>query len=245
MTRLTTCVTQLASPATDPMFSRILTSALIAGAAAGLCAAALQLLFVQPVLLHAELYESGDLVHFGGGASLAAAPEFPMDLMRDALSVLFSMLIYAGYGLVLVAAMSFAEEQGATISARTGIIWGVAGFIAVQFAPGVSLAPELPGSSAADVGVRQVWWWATVVAAAVGLWLIAFGRNWPLWVLAVALLLVPHLVGAPMPEEYTGPVPPELAALFAARALGIGLAAWVLTGLFAGMLWSQSQGEAS
>ena len=34
------------------MFSRILTSALFAGAAAGLIAALLQLYFVQPVLLH-------------------------------------------------------------------------------------------------------------------------------------------------------------------------------------------------
>ncbi|MFP3548422.1 CbtA family protein, partial [Rhizobium sp. SIMBA_035] len=48
------------------MLTRILTSALFAGAAAGLIVALLQLFFVQPVLLHAELYETGALVHFGG-----------------------------------------------------------------------------------------------------------------------------------------------------------------------------------
>ena len=47
------------------MFSRILVSALFAGFLAGLIAALLQLVFVQPVLLHAELYESGALNHFG------------------------------------------------------------------------------------------------------------------------------------------------------------------------------------
>ena len=51
------------SPATK-MFFRLITSALFAGAAAGLIAALLQLAFVQPVLLHAERFESGDLVHF-------------------------------------------------------------------------------------------------------------------------------------------------------------------------------------
>ena len=47
------------------MLTRIVTSALFAGAAAGLVAALLQFIFVQPVLLHAELYESGALQHFG------------------------------------------------------------------------------------------------------------------------------------------------------------------------------------
>src|SRR5690606_8404374 len=55
--------TRPAFPATD-MLARLLTSALIAGAAAGLIAALMQLVFVQPVLLHAELYEGGELTHF-------------------------------------------------------------------------------------------------------------------------------------------------------------------------------------
>ena len=54
------------------MFQKILTSALFAGFCAGLIAGLLQLVFVQPVLLHAELYEAGKLVHFGPGAVAAA-----------------------------------------------------------------------------------------------------------------------------------------------------------------------------
>lgn len=228
------------------MFTRILTSGLIAGAAAGLIAAVLQLVFVQPVLLHAELYESGELVHFGQGAASAAMPDFPgISLARDGLTVLFTMLIYAGYALLLVVAMSLAEERGAAISARTGILWGISGFIAAQMAPGFSLAPEVPGSAAADVALRQVWWFATVAAAALALWLIVFGRSWVVWGGAVALLLAPHLLGAPAADGFAGPVPTELGALFAARAFGVGLAAWVLTGLFAGTLWAQGSEESA
>ncbi len=219
------------------MFTRIVTSALFAGAAAGLIAALLQLYFVQPVLLHAELYESGTLVHFGGDAVSAHQDVGGIDLLRDGLSVLFTMLVYTGYALILIAAMAFAENRGHVVTARNGIIWGIAGFVIVHFAPGFTLAPEVPGVAAADVYERQIWWFATVATAALAVWLIAFGRNWLAWAAAVVLLLAPHVIGAPEPDQFTGPVPTELGALFAARAFGIGAVAWVLTGLFAGHFW--------
>ncbi|NIZ59696.1 cobalt transporter [Sedimentitalea sp. CY04] len=224
------------------MYSRILTSALFAGAAAGLIAALLQLIFVQPVLLHAELYETGELVHFGG-THVSAHPELPgFDLMRDGLSIVFTMLTYTGYTLVMVALMSLAEGRGAVINARTGLIWGIAGFIAFHLAPGFTLAPEVPGVAAADVADRQVWWTVTVATAGVAMWLIAFGGNKVSYLIAVALLMAPHLIGAPEPDSFSGPVPTEIGALFAARAFGVGLAAWALVGTFAGYFW-QAEGE--
>lgn len=220
------------------MFQKILTSALLAGFCAGLLAAALQLMFLQPVLLHAELYEGGDLVHFGADA-ISASPDLPgFSPMRDGLSLLFSALIYVGYGLVLVGAMALANERGVTITARSGLIWGLAGFIAVHFAPAASLPPEVPGVAYTDITLRQIWWWGTVIATAAGLGLIAFGQGWAAWGAAVILLLAPHIIGAPHPEAFTGPVPPELASLYASRALAVGMAAWAMLGLFAGHFWN-------
>lgn len=248
MTRRMTCGTPPASPATEPMFTRILTSALFAGAAAGLIAALLQLYFVQPVLLHAELYESGELVHFGASSTVPAAQDVGgFSPVRDGLSVVFTMLVYTGYAMVLLPMMALAQDRGAAINARIGLLWGLCGFLAVHFAPGFSLAPEVPGVAAADVYQRQMWWGGTVLAAAVALWLIAFGRTWRAWGAAVVLLLAPHVIGAPEPEVLTGPVPTEIGALFAARSLGVGLAAWVMLGGFAGFFWSremQAQGAA-
>ncbi len=221
------------------MYSRILISAIFAGAAAGLVAGILQLIFVQPVLLHAELYESGELVHFGGIAN-SADPALPgFDVMRDGLSLIFTMLIYTGYALLMIAMMNIAEERGAQIDGRWGIIWGVAGFVAFHLAPGFTLAPEVPGVAAADVTARQIWWFATVISAAIAMWLLAFGGNWVMWGAAAVLLMAPHLIGAPEPDSFTGPVPTEIGALFAARALGVGLAAWVLLGCFAGFFWQR------
>ena len=221
------------------MVTKILTSGLIAGAAAGAIGALLQLVFVQPVLLHAELYETGALIHFGAASDVSAHPDLGgYQPVRDGLSIIFTMMIYAGYSLVLVALMSVAELRGARIDARTGLLWGLAGFFVVQFAPAFSLPPETPGVAAADVYVRQIWWFATVFTAGLAVWLIAFGKGIPAWGAAAALLVAPHLVGAPEPEVFAGTAPTELGALFSSRALGVGAAAWLMLGLFAGALWS-------
>lgn len=242
------------------MLKNMLSSALIAGVAAGLIAALLQFVFVQPVLLHAELYEGGELVHFEGviedhghegeegegghshAHSHGGGDVEGIDWVRDGLSVLFTMLVYGGYGLLMVAGFVLAEQRGHVLAGpRDGLLWGLAGFIAVQFAPAAGLPPELPGMAAAEVVPRQIWWLATVAATAVGLWLIAFGRGWGAWAAAIVLIVLPHLIGAPHPHELTGPTPPELASQFAGRALGVGLAAWVILGLFAAALWSRAR----
>lgn len=227
------------------MFQRLVTSALIAGFGAGLIGAMLQFAFVQPVLLHAELFENGTLTHFGGLATLAQ-PDLPggIDLVRDGLSIVFSALIYVGYALVLIAAMAAAEERGHALTVRAGLIWGVAGFVAVQLAPAYGLPPELPGMAAADVTERQIWWFACVAATAIALWLIAFGQNWAMWGAAVILLMAPHVIGAPVPETFTGPAPPELGAEFAARALGTGLAVWAVLGAMTAYMWRTAPVEA-
>lgn len=236
-------------------------SALMAGFAAGLIAALLQFSFVQPILLEAELYESGAKIHtpVSGGHSHDSPPDdhdsqavhdhgshdhdatgsFPsIDVKRDGLSVLFSVFVYSGYGLILVAAFQFAADNGFQTTARSGLVWGLAGFIAVQFAPAIGLPPELPGSAAADVTERQIWWAGTVVVTAVSLWLIAFGSGWSSWALAVVLLIAPHIIGAPQPDVLTGTPPPELAGLFTGRALGVGMAAWVCLGFLAAHFWA-------
>lgn len=236
-------------PVTD-MLNRLLTSALIAGAAAGLIAAVLQLVFVQPVLLQAELYETGARIHLFAGPDVdigeaVGTSANGIDVVRDGLSVLFSILVYAGYGLLLVAAMALAGKQGHLVTAREGMVWGLAGFITVQLAPAFGLPPELPGMSAADIVAREIWWVATVALTAVAIWLLAFGASWPVRGAAILLLALPHIIGAPHPAELSGPTPPELAAQFAGRALGVGAAVWVLLGLFSASLWSRAYDNAA
>lgn len=250
------------------MIKKMFASALFAGFVAGLIATVLQFQFVQPVLLEAELYESGEATHFampsdGEHSHGETAPKAEedhdhsahehsadkrgiidfngIDFRRDGLTTIFNIFTYVGYGLVLVAGFAIADGRNIKINTRTGLIWGVAGFVTVQFAPAFGLAPELPGNAAASIDARQIWWLATVIATGLGLTLIAFGKSWIHWVAAIIAIALPHFIGAPHPGEYTGPTPPELAGIFAARALGVGMIAWIVLGLFAGYFWQQEE----
>lgn len=246
------------------MIQKMLASALFAGVVAGLLAALLQFAFIQKPLLLAEEYESGRLVHFQGVAPADGSHEVasgeadkaatahdadghedgaegagPSALKRNALTGLFLILVYTAYAALLVAGFGLALVYGRRIGAREGVLWGIAGFASFQLAPALGLAPELPGMLAAEVGARHVWWVGTVLATATGLGLLAYGRGAVVMALALALLAVPHLIGAPTVETYAGMAPPELAANFAARVLGVGLAVWTVLGWTAGALWSK------
>ena len=98
----------------------------------------------------------------------------------------------------------------------------------------------MPGVAAVDIVARQTWWFATVVLTALALWFFAFGQKWWQRALGAVLIVAPHILGAPEPAVLTGPAPTEIGALFAARAFGVGLAAWCMTGALAGWLWAQS-----
>lgn len=232
----------------------MLAGGLIAGFAAGLLAALLHFAFIQELILLGEEYETGALTHFAGAGEAAEAAshdhadaEAAHDhaegeggdsaVTRNALTVLFTGLIYASYGLILVAGFALAEHFGRKVSARDGVLWGIAGFVALQLAPAMGLAPELPGSVAADVTERQIWWYGTVLATGGGLALLAYGSNVVAALIGIALLAAPHVIGAPLPEGFHGVAPPEVAGEFSARVLGVGLVAWAALGWFSARLW--------
>jgi len=76
------------------------------------------------------------------------------------------------------------------------------------------------------------------------MWLIAFHFTMVGVGAAIVLLLLPHIIGAPQPAEFTGSVPTEISALFASRALSVGLAAWIILGAFCAYFWTK-EGEAA
>lgn len=224
------------------MNKNILTSAVFAGVAAGLIAALLQFIFVIPALLEGELFETGARIHFGADGSPESdrgVPGLGGDWARHLLTIGFNIVTYVGFGFLLLAAMAFAELRNlTTITAKQGIIWGLAGFIAIQLAPAIGLPPELPGTPAAEIGPRQMWWLGTLVASALGLWVIAFGRG-AIALSGVILLIGPHLIGAPHLDAYWGVSPPELAAEFVTLSLGTAAAGWVSLGFLCAWFWTR------
>ncbi|OYX42472.1 MAG: hypothetical protein B7Z02_12260 [Rhodobacterales bacterium 32-67-9] len=238
------------------MIQRMLAGGLIAGFAAGLLAALLHFAFMQELILLGEDYETGVLVHFAGAGDAPAEPghshaagEAADDhggngdgggASRNVLTVLFTGLTYSGYGLLLMAGFALAAQLGQEVRARDGLLWGLAGYAAFHLAPAMGLPPELPGSAAADLTDRQIWYFGTVIATGAALALFAFGRGFVPALAAGALLAAPHVIGAPRPDEFYGVAPPELAGEFVARALGIGFVAWAALGWIAGQLWAKA-----
>ena len=171
--------------------------------------------------------------------------EGPTTFTRNAWTGVFSGLVYVAYALILIAGFGLARICGHIITAREGILWGIAGFVSFQLAPAMGLAPELPGTMAAELDARQLWWWGTVAATAGGLALIAYGRGALAALATVLLIATPHVVGAPELEGFSGVAPPEVAGAFAARVLGVGLAVWALMGWVAGFVWAKDAEKAA
>ena len=229
------------------MLKPLLASALFAGLIAGLFAAALQQVFLVPLIAEAELYESGTLIHFGGAEQAAHGAEASHEhaaaeegsLSRSLMTVLMTVLTTCGFGLMLVAGFALAERMHLTrIDLRSGLLFGLAGFAATQLLPSMGLSPELPGAAAAELSQRQLWWLVTVAGTLVGTALLAWGN--PATKIAGAVMIAaPHIYGAPHPHEFYGVVPPELSALFAARVLAVGALGWAALGALAGHFWSR------
>lgn len=243
------------------IFNRMVRTAAAAGVLAGMLLTGVQHLQVTRIIAQAEVLESAGApapvvhTHAGGerhthdvardaahGAQHQASHDAPHEhggwqpqdgLERTLYTALADVSMAVGYGLLLAAAIGL---RGRSVDWRSGLAWGAAGYAVFFLAPSIGLPPELPGTAAAPVAVRQGWWIATAMSTATALAMLAFGRHWALKLAAAALLVVPHLVGAPQPPVHASVAPEHLQRSFVyATALANGvfwLALGALTGLF-------------
>jgi cobalt transporter subunit CbtA len=220
------------------LFQRIFFAAVLSGLVAGIGMAALQQWRVAPLILEAEVYEKAAsegpvAAHEHDAAAPAhehdAAAWAPADgTERMSFTIAADILAALGFAFVLAAASVLGNIQ---VTARNGVLWGIAGYAVFQLAPAFGLPPELPGMPAADLVLREVWWWGTAIATATAIFGIAKFQNWPAIVIGIALILAPHVIGAPqLVGEHTSAVPAHLATAFAANTLFVGAAFWLALG---------------
>ena len=213
----------------------IVFSAVIAGGVAGLAVTAVQRLGTVPLILQAEVYERAEEA---SAAKAHASAEHahhqhaeeawtPQDgLERTAYTAGANILTAIGFGLVL-AGIFAVRGPG---DWHDGLLWGLAGFVVFTIAPGLGLPPTLPGIPAADLTARQIWWIATAASTAAGLALLFFRRSPLAAIVALCLLALPHVVGAPQPGNVHTDVPPALARQFVAAVTFTSLLFWSLLG---------------
>jgi cobalt transporter subunit CbtA len=220
-------------------FRYIVLLAAIAGVLAGLGMTVAQQLTTVPLILKAEIYEEqgATSAHDHGAAAQAQSHEeegwSPANgFERTAFSVLANVVTGVGFSLLLIAA---SELFGGITDWRQGVFWGLAGFAVFTLAPGLGLPPELPAVPAAELGPRQLWWVATALSTAMALGLLFFGRSVWAVLAAIALLVAPHLIGAPQPPSYETPIPEGLHHSFVVAVVLTTLLFWVLLGGLAGL----------
>lgn len=227
------------------LFQRLFFAVLLAGLISGAAMAALQQWRVVPLILAAEVYENAAPEEPAAAAHEheAGTPEHdhgddewaPADGMERSLFTIAATIFAAiGFAFVLSAASVL---TGFEVTARNGVIWGMAGFAIFQLAPALGLAPELPGMPAADLLARQIWWWGTAIATATAIYGFARFRNWPAIAVGIVLIALPHIIGAPqLVGEHESSVPAHLATEFAATTLFVGFAFWATLGPLYGYL---------
>ena len=202
------------------MTKRLLAAALVAGFMAACVASVLQFALTSPLILAAEKYETAEtagpafagralsnplivLAHaghdhaghdHGGEPQWQPAPGLP----RLAFTALATLVSGVGYALLLGAVL---VATGRTVTPGEALKFGIGGFLAAGLAPAIGLPPELPGIAAAGLESRQLWWVATALATGIGLYLIAIRRGPAAIAVGLALLVAPHVWGAPHGPE--------------------------------------------
>jgi len=218
-------------------FNRIFLTALFSGLLAGVVLAGIQHFTVIPMIIEAETYEtSGDdaeTMHSEGeGEEEAWAPADGAE--RTFFTISNSIIVGIGFGLLLTACYALRKK----VTWQQGILWGLAGFIAVHLAPSFGLPPELPGDAAAQLEQRQIWWVLTVILTAVGLWIIAFQPKAYLKLFGIAMIAIPHIFGAPQPEVHHGLAPDELRNSFKIASLTTNAIFWIILGTLSAFIYA-------
>ncbi len=221
----------------------IIVSALWAGLWAGLLLTAVQRLQIIPTLLQAEVYEqqaaanhspTDDQTHTHAAESWQ--PQNGWE--RTFFTALANISLAVGFALLLGAVGTL---RGGIGGWRNGLLWGLAGYAIFFVAPSLGLPPELPGTEAANLNAKQLWWLMTAFDTAVGLWLLFFAKTHTNKLFGAVLLISPHAIGAPQPELHGSIAPAELSATFIAATAFANAVFWLALGGLMGQFSGKNQ----
>ena len=237
--------------------------ALLAGIGAGVVNWAVHMFGTTPLILEAEVYENAAPAEEPAAAATATteaeatahtheagAAEHEHDAEawgpadgweRNLYTLGADIVTGVGFAFLLTAAIVF---LGKGADWRRGLLWGLAGFASFTLAPALGLPPELPGTEAAPLLDRQLWWIGTVIATGGGLFIAARLRNVVGYAIAVVLIAAPHVIGAPHPENPGGLAPEELEHKFILVAIATSLVFWVVLGALTGAFFKRYANEA-
>ena len=191
-----------------------------------------------PLILEAETYEKSAPRASAAAHEHSSAWEPENGAERTAYTLLADILTGFGFALLLGAGLTLC---GGEAGWRQGLLWGLAGFATFTVAPSLGLPPQLPGSEAAPLFDRQLWWLGTAAATGCALALIAFTTRARWTILAAVLIVLPHLYGAPEPSEQIAAAPAALTHHFVIAATVVNFLFWLILGASTGYFHERLQ----
>lgn len=233
-----------------PVFRSIVFSAALAGLIVGVVISVAQFFATLPLIQKSEVYERKSAtqgepaVQSRAGAAHDHVITHQHDnewepeegFQRNAFTVVANILTAIGFALLLTGAYAI---RGGLVTWREGLLWGLGGFVVFTAAPGLGLPPELPGVPVAELWARQIWWIATAAATAAGLCLLAFRSAAWAAVVGLALIALPHLIGAPLAPEFQSEVPAALSHSFVVMVTLTSLLFWILLGVSSSIVFGR------
>ena len=192
------------------IFRNILFSAVVVGIIAGSIYGWFQQTRIAPIIQAAEQFEpagsvtspqaddaAGHAHHHGDGWAPADGSE------RSAFSLGSNIIIGIAFSLLLLPLMAMHDRMSGKhpVDALRGLGWGIAILLSLFVAPALfGLHPEVPGTVSADLAARQLWWALCALSTAAAIALMYYGRR-AYKTAGIALLALPHLIGAPHSGE--------------------------------------------
>jgi len=236
-------------------FRNIMITALVSAVISGLVLGTLQSFSTVPIIYGAEAYEVAELApqshaldeHSHSHSHNAEAPEWsPIEgVERVSYTFIADILIAFGHSLLLISFMAllFLKFGKPKMSLKSGLLVGFGGYLAFFVATSLGLPPEVPGTISANLHDRQIWWLLTIVASIAGLTTLYLASG-ALKILGLALIVAPHLIGAPIPEVhgFLNQDPTAIGALekleqqFLMATAWVNLVYWLVLGAVSGGL---------
>lgn len=225
------------------MIRRIFQTAGFAGLGAALVLTLVQAAWVSPLILKAETYEHAASAQHADAHEVGEhhhedegwAPDDGWQRVTATAGA--NLVVGVAFGLMLAGAISLRPPR----KLLTGAVWGLAGYAVFVLAPATGLPPELPGTQAADLHARQLWWVGTAIATAIGLGVLAFNPR--LWskVAAVVLMSIPHLIGSPQLASAQMLAPVDRYHEFVVATLIADASFWITLGLLSTLFYRRAE----
>ena len=225
------------------MFRQIILTALWTGFLAGTLFTGIQSISTLPIIHDAEAYEGGTLIDYTHHRKFTFSPVshedqadawFPSNgAERLFFTFVANCVLATGFAFLLSAVYLYINN----LTLRKGFVAGIIGYLTFFVLPSLGLTPEVPGTLAASLASRQLWWIVTVGASALGFAVLFFTHDIRYRVLAILLILAPHIVGAPHPEYDGGTAPISLFYSFVQASYISNGVFWLIIGMVSAALF--------